>query len=72
VNDNVATSFTIKTPHHYNVNLVTDLKDRFKDTGAKLTGLKITADLDCDEQTHTYPTTFHSHLQFNNLVGVHA
>lgn len=72
VNENVDTSLTVSTPHHYLLKLTTDFKDRFKDSAAKLTGFKIEADLECDEHTHTYPTTFHSNLKFNNLAALHT
>jgi hypothetical protein len=47
--DDVATTFIINTPHHYNLTLITNFKDRFKDTAANLNLFKLTANLECDE-----------------------
>lgn len=70
--DDVDVKFAINTPHHYRVNLSTNFKDRFKETAVKLNLFKIQADLECDEQTFTYPTTFQAHFIFARMAALHA
>lgn len=72
LNDDVDVGLLVKTPHHYKLSLASNFKDRLKDTAAKINHCKVSADLECDEATFYYPTTFHAHLQFNKMIGLHA
>jgi hypothetical protein len=70
--DDVKVKFKINTPHHYLLNLSTDFKDRFKDTALKMNLFKLEADLECDEATFTYPTTFQAKFIFARMIAAHA
>ena len=72
MSDDVDVALKISSPHHYLLKLSTDFKDRFKDSAAKLNLAKLEADLECDESTFTYPSTFHSKLIFNRMIALHA
>ncbi len=70
--DEVKVKFAVSTPHHYLLRLQTDFKDRFKDSAASMNLFKLQADLECDEQTFTYPSTFHAKFIFAKMVALHA
>lgn len=70
--DDVDLKFSVNTPHHYKLNLSTNFRDRFKDTALKINLFKLSADLECDESTFTYPSTFHAKFIFAKMVALHA
>ena len=62
--------FTVATPHHYLLNLSTDLSSRFKDSSAKLSDVKLSADLECNENTKSYPTNFSVKGKYSDLAAL--
>lgn len=72
LSNDVDVDFTIKTPHYYMLALKTDFGKKYADTPLKLNLLKFGADLECDEHTFTYPTTFHANFIFAKMVALHA
>lgn len=70
--DDVDVKFKLSTPHHYLLSLNTNFKDRFKDTAMKMNLFKLSADLECDEATFTYPTTFQASFIFARMIALHT
>lgn len=70
--DDVRLRLSVGTPHRYALRLQTDFKDRFRDSAAKLDLFKLQADVECDEQAHAYPSTFHARFVFAKMVALHA
>lgn len=64
----------VSTPHHYLVQLTANWGDQFKEsTGAlKVEGLKVQADLECDEAAFVYPTTFQVQAVLMKMIALHA
>jgi hypothetical protein len=67
----VNVNLTVSTPHHYLLQIFANWRDRFKDTSLHLNHFRIQADLECDEATSVYPTTFHAYMIFLNMISVH-
>ena len=51
--------------------LSSDFNDKFQNA-AKLSHFKVSADLECDDASKSFPTTFQAKAVVNNQVGIHA
>ena len=72
VSEEVGVSLALSSPHHYNLQISSDWKDRFEKTALKISSLKLKANCECDESNKVYPTTFNAYLKFATCSALHV